>query len=635
MIPAQYVSRPALAQLLDYLRSEIYRAISERRALEEKWLKHQRMYRALPENIRKEFPFLGASNLVVPLIATDVDIIVARLMGILFTPQNLWSTTALRPDMVDYAPRLQEFLRWAQSHELDAYNSVSDFILEMVKLGTGVLKQRYKREQRRVYQFRETPQGTLEQHLQMLIHDHPVLEHVSLYDFLVPAEAVNIQDSPWVGERIALSMAQLQQRARAGIYAGIERLGAQGNFRGSEIELERMRMDRFTPGIGNRYDLWECWLDFDISGIGEPCALVATLHLPTMTLLRIDYNPFFHQEKPYSMARFMRQEKRFYGIGLAEMLEMSQEEITAMHNQRLDNATLSNSTMFKARKGIGIRQDEPVFPGRWFLLDDLADVQTLQMGQRFDSTVPYEQLTHSYASNRSGVNDYVMGRPTPSIGYGTATTNVMQHQEAGKRFDQTLREVRVALGESGVRLVELYQQFNQGGKIFAVMGDKDGALLQQVLQFPLELIRYGVGVDVTATSATANKDTEIRNNTLIMQMVSQFYMQMLQGMQLVLNPQIPPELRVMAMQMMQGGNILMRRLLDSYDVQDIDRLVPQLQELLNGGQQQLTALAQPYGVGGVPPQGAPGAPGMGGPPSMAYSEGRLGGVPIGVGYGGR
>lgn len=630
MIPAAYVSRPALGQLLDYLRAEIFRAISERRPLEEKWLKLQRMYRALPEVARKEFPFLGASNLVIPLIATDVDVIGARLLGILFTPENLWSCTALRPDMVDYAPRLQEFLRWAQRHELDAYNAVADFILEMVKLGTGVLKQRYKREQKRVYQFRETPQGTLEQHLQMLVSDHPVLQHVSLYDFLVPAEAVNVQDAPWVAERIALSMGQLQQRARAGIYTGIERLGAQGNYRGSEIEMERMRMDRFVPGIGNRFDLWECWLDFDISGIGEPCALVVTMHLPTMTMLRIDFNPFFHQEKPYSMARFMRQEKRFYGIGLAEMLEMPQEEITAMHNQRLDNATLSNSTMFKARKGIGIRQDEPVFPGRWFLLDDLNDVQTMNMGQRFDSTVPYEQLTQSYAMNRSGVNDYVMGRPTPSIGYGTATVNVMQHQEAGKRFDQTLREVRVALGESGVRLVELYQQYNQGGKVFAAMGEKDGAVLQQVLQFPLELIRYGVGVDVTATSSTLNKDVEIRNQTIIIQMVTQFNMQMLQGMQMVLNPQLPPELRAMVLQMMNAGNILMRRLLDSYDVQDIDRIVPQLQEILNGGQQQLDTFAQPYGAGPVSAPGFAPASGMGSPPGMAYSEGRLGGIPIGA-----
>jgi hypothetical protein len=633
VIPAEYVSRPALAQLMEYLRSEIFRALSERRPLEERWIKQQRMYRAIPEETQKEFPFLGASNVVVPLIATDVDITVARLIGILFTPENLWSCSALRPDMVEYAPRLQEFLRWAQRKELDAYNAVADFILEMTKLGTGILKQRYKREQKKIYQFRETPQGTLEQHLQAMVSDHPVLQHVSLYDFLAPAEAIDIQTAPWVGERIALSWGQLQQRARAGIYGGIERLGFQhANYRGSELELERMRLDRFSPGIGNRYDLWEAWLDFDISASGEPCALVATLHLPTMTLLRVDFNPFFHQEKPYSMARFMRQEKRFYGIGLSEMLEQLQDEITAMHNQRIDNATLANSTMFKARKGIGVRQDEPVFPGRWFLLDNLEDVQTLQMGQRFDSTVPYEQLSQSYATNRSGVNDYVMGNATPSIGYGTATTNVLQHQEAGKRFDQTLREVRVALGESGVRLVELYQQFNQGGKIFAAMGDRDGALVQQVLQFPLELIRYGVGIDVTATSATLNKDIAIRNQTIVMQMTTQFYMQMLQGMQMLLNPQLPPELRAMVMQMMQGGNVLMRRLLDTYDVQDIDNLVPKLQELLNGGQQQLDSVSQPFGAGAIGSAAAPGAPRMEVAAAMASGQGGFGGQSFGGGY---
>jgi uncharacterized membrane protein len=129
-------------------------------------------------------------------------------------------------------------------------------------------------------------------------------------------------------------------------------------------------------------------------------------------------------------------------------------------------------------------------------------------------------------------------------------------------------------------------------------------------------------VEVTATNASLNKDTEVRNNTMLLQIVTQYYAQMMQGMGLITNPQLPPQMRVLAYQMTVGGLTLMRRLLDSHDVQDIDTIIPKIEEILNVGQQQLGAIqggmAGPgaYPGGAFPPQGglpvggmAPGATG--------------------------
>lgn len=618
MIPAQQIDRRAYGMLIEYIRTEINRALSERRPLEEKWLKYQRMYKAQPEREVKEFPFLGASNIVLPVGATDADTIYSRLAGILFGPENLWSCRALRDDAVDYAPRLQEFLRWAQNAELNVYPAVTDWLLELCKLGTAVLKQRYRRDQRLVYEFRETPFGTIERFQRVLVQDNPVMEHVSLYDFLVPAGTIDHQSTSWNAERVMLTWPQIEQRARAGIYGNVERLKAwAARDRSSWLRQEMDKMQLFSPTQPRGVEVWETWLDFDIAGIGEPQALVVSIHLPTMTPLRIDYNPFFHQERPFEVARYLRQEKQFYGIGVMEMLEMFQEEGTAMHNQRIDNATLANSVMMKARKGIGIKDDEPIFPGRWFLLNDLSDVQTMQFGRGFDSTIANEQMTMGYAQKRTGVNDYVMGNSSASVGYATAQTNIMQHQEAAKRFDQTLREARVALGGSGRRVTELYQQFNTQGKEYTVLGPKDGDIVHQVLQFPLELIRHSVAVEVTATSASLNKEVQIRTNTILMQLVTQFYEQTFQGMSMAMNPQLPPPLRLLAQQMVIGGAVMMKRVLDSYDMQDIDRIIPDIKELVLGQSQQLQQLGGPPagiwpGPAGQIGPGQP-APGGGGP----------------------
>jgi hypothetical protein len=639
MIPASQLNPQALQTLYQYLRTEITKALGERAPLEEAWAKYHFSYKGRPEFAEKDFPFVGAANLVLPVIATDVDTIYSRLMGILFATENLWSCRPLNDMMVDFAPRLQEFLEWAQHNELEVYDAVADYVLELTKLGTGILKQRYTRESKRVYQFRESDMGTIEQHLTLLLKDHPTLEHVSLVDFLVPASAKSIKDAPWCAERISLTWGQFQNRVRAGIYQGGNQLREWwARDRGAQLDQLRQRLDLFEPGLGDRFELWECWLDYDITGIGEPQAIVCTIHLPTMTVLRIDYNPFFNQEKPYSFSRYLRQEKRFYGIGLCEMLDQFQAEISTMHNQRLDNATLANSTMYAARKNSGIRENEPVIPGRWFLLDDPQnDIKVLNMGQRYDSTVQYENLTLSYARSRTGVSDYISGADNNSIGYGAATTAVQMLREGAKRFDQVLRECRICLGESGTRIVELYQQFNQHGKEYLAMGPHDGALVHQILQFPLELIRTGVGVELTATSAQLNKEVEIRTNQIVMQMLMQFYQQIMQGMSFVMNPQVPPQMQQLAMQMVQGGTILMRRILDNYGIQDADRLIPALDGAINGGQQQLDSLVAAIrsgqiGNSGAAPAGGMAYPGQGypgvGTPGLPQPS--QGGYPIGL-----
>jgi hypothetical protein len=624
MIPVEQVDPRAANALMEYLVREIRKAESERKPLEERWKLYYQMYKGEPDFEFKEFPFLGASNLVVTIIATDVDTIFSRLMGLLFAPDNLWSTRAMRPDMIEFAARLQEFLQIVQNRELGAYDAVADFLLDLCLLGTGILKQRYKRCYKQVYEFRETPQGVVEQIRKVKLEDHPVLEHVSLYKFLVPAYAIDIQSSPWVAEQLDLTYGQYMARVRDGIYTGHDRIMSwMATHKGSHVLQHLMKLDRFEPGLGDLLDVRECWLDYDIGGRGEPMAIVATIHIPSMTFLRVDYNPFFNQEKPYSFARFMRQAKRFYGIGLGEMQFHYQHEITAMHNQRIDSGTIANATMFKGKKGIGLRQDEPVFPGRWFMLDNLEDIQTMNMGSgKYDSTGQNEMMALQYSKQRSGVNDYVTGASTPAIGYAALGTNLQQLEQVTQRFDQTLREVRKCLSESGMRLVELYQQFNSNGKEIHYMGPQDGAIMSIFLQFPIELARMGVGIDVTATSAALNKEQQIRANTIIMQMLTQFYQQNLQAIQIALSPMVPEPMKQLAMLQISGSSIMMRRILDGYGVQDADMLVPRTGGGMDGSAGQIPGGAFGGGAFGAPPIGGQSSmgflpPGSQGPGSFA------------------
>lgn len=628
MIPPDRLNYSAQQYLVEWLHHEIHKALGERRPLEDDWKRYHKVYKAMAEQEVKTFPFYGASNLVLPVAATDIDVTFARLMGILFAPDNLVSCRPKKPEMIEFARVLQEFLHAVQESELNAFNTLCDFTMELTKLGTGILKSRYRREHRTVYEFRETMAGVIEDHRQVRLRDHAQLDHVSLFDFLVPASALDVQSSPWVSERVLLSWPQYLNRVREGIYLPNPRLEAwQSQTRGSHVLEHLMQLDNFVQGTPDKMEFWECWTQYDIEGVGEPRAIVATLHLPTWSVARIDFNPYISQEYPYERARFLRQEKRFYGIGMVEMLEQFQDEVTAMHNQRIDSGTLANSAMFKGRRGV-VNEDEPIFPGRWFILDDMNDIDVMNMGSaKLDTTVQNENITMDYAKRRSGVNEHVAGHFAPSIGYATAHTNIQQLQQATQRFDQTLREIRGAVSGAVVRCVELYQQFDRPGRAYTVLGERDGEILQRFIEFPIEMIRDGVAIEVTATSASLNKEVEIRTNTILMQMVSQFYKEVIDGLMLAFTPGLPPQLQAIIFQMIQGGTILMRRILDAHGVQDSDDLVPHIQDFLSGqlpigqlvsesllgGPGGATGLNAPAGMVGLPPGNgiAPGGNGNG------------------------
>lgn len=635
MIPYQYLQdRRNVDNLLQYLTSELWRARSERAPVEADWARYQLKYRHKPEFAEKTFPWKGASNLVIPVIATDVDTTVAGIMGILYANPNLWTPDPTRPDWINFASHLGEFLQWAQETELGMYNVCTDWITEIVKLGTGVLKWRYMRESKQVFEWREQPGGVLAQMVNRMLVNRPDVRRVALADFYTTGSTTELQDAPWCGERLGLTWSQLEQRVRSGIYLPetLDRIGYWWRQSQPRTEFQtylnvQQQLDNFVPGYGDKFEFFEFWTNYDIMRIGEPVSVVCTVHVPTMTYARIDFNPFFGQDYPYAVARFIRQEGRFLGLGLCEILEHFQDEITTMHNQRIDGNTVRNAPVFKGKRGSGVKADEAIWPGRTVIMaDPEKDLVPLLMGTGADQTIGAEEFTLNYARQRSGVSDYQRGGAgNPAISYSTATTTVEMLRQGRLRLDQFLREVQNGLSRVGLGVVELYQQFDQGGKPYSVLGPQDGQVVQQVLRFPLDLVRSGINIKVTATNAQLNKETQIRTNQLIFGMVMQFYQQMMQAMTYALSPQVPQPMQAMAMAWVQGGVVLARRILDEYNIQDSDRIIPDL----FGGP---TNVGQP-GFGAPPIYG--GAPVPAGPPQPSGIPALGGGYPGPNGNGAR
>lgn len=614
--------------------------MTDRNEQEKDWAIFEQIYRARPVQETKTFPFRNAANVVVALMAADTETLWARMMGLLLEPQNLWSVSAISPEMVPFAAPTQEFLEWAQRNELTGLRAaLSDWVLELHKLGTGILKQRYNREMKKVYEWRELGDQTWQQQAVVMLKDAPALHHVRLHDFYLPMGFKDIQQAPWVAERIRLTWQQYMNRVKAGLYSNAADIGAW--YFNPELNKHQQTLDQISRARASENKLmefYEFWVDFDIDGDGWDEALVCTIHLQSQTYVRIDFNPFFNQEKPYSVSRFMRDVNSFYGIGLGEMLRYYQEEATAIHNGRLDNNTIQNTQMFAVRKdNLNIKANEGIWAGKiWKVNDPSNDIKALNMGtgSGLNASIEVEAAVKAEAQRRDGVNDYIQAQATPAVGYGTAYTTQQMLAQSSKRSGETLREIRDALDESGIRILELYQQFNQRGKPF-ILGAKDGTLVNAVLKFPLDLVRRGLRLSVTAIDVQQSKDSQIRTTTLVLQMLQQFYASYLQMSQYALNPQLPPEMRQSAYTMLVGSSKLMKKLLELFGEQDADAYIPQLENAVNAQQQQLAGLQQQIallGGGAGAPPGPPQAAGMA-PVQGAPSAGMLGSPPMGPGQG--
>ncbi len=583
MIPAGTYDPRRLEAAREWFSQELLRALSERVPLEEEWIEAYKAYRHKPEHPVKNFPFAKASNLVIPLIGTDVDTAVSRYMSLLFEPGSLWHTKAYRPDMVEFARVINEFLPWAQQNELRGLRGqIQAGVFETALLGTGVWKTRYMREERFVFEYREQQTDPFSQSGQIiqqqkrgLIRDAPDVRHVALYDFLVNSSAKTLDDATWCAERILSPAAKFAERVNAGIYTLPPSIaGWNRNDQGSRVQQELQRMQMLTPQRPDAIELFEGWFDWDLLGDGVLQSMVMTMHLPTRSVVRVDYNPFFNQQKPYDVGYYVKTPPSFYGIGLYHMLAGFQDEVSTMHNQRIDNNTVSNVSMFKALKGGNITEGEPMFPGRILFLDTMDEIQPMPMGQQVQADLGTEQAVMQYATRRTGLSDLDYGISNVNTAYGTASGLNQLSTESKKRGDTPMASLREAIGGIGLKVLELYQQRNQRQKQVFVLGAEDGDIMEAILQFPTEIIRLGLAVEVTASSTKNSKELELRANAVVFQQLIGYYTQMQQFMSIAVSPQAPEPLRMAAQSAVEGMSIMMERILEGYQIPDAKRMLP-------------------------------------------------------------
>ena len=646
------------AQFVDYIGSEIQDAIAARDPLLQQWLRWLAQYDAPADQGTKNFPYEGAANYELPLTATDVDQLVAKFLQTIHAPPNLWTTSPMNERWVDVAKPLQDTLTWLDHNMLHMDSVNQRVLLEMTKLGTGIYKTGWDYQRYPVMVYNDFGQVVKAEKIRGL----PFVDHVRLADWLIPAYSYAIQPddqggAPWVGERIRMSVAKLRRLAKStnpflpnidsetlekiikfeesgatdyDEYVRKQEREVSGaklpTSESQEWDKSSSQMTGQTGSAGTKtiheIELWEIHARYATKTDSGEDDIVVWFHQPTRKIVRAVYGYYAHGKRPYEVGRYFPGEG-FYGIGVCKQKEVFQRMASDLFNFNWDNVLLANSRMVVAKAGSNIAPGEPFYPNKVWIVDDDVNKSfgVFPMADIYQSLPLLQSQVQALGERRTGISDIQLGNIQELPGRTPATTMLSLLQEGNRRPDLTIKNMRFGLGTVGLRIIQLLQQYaskpagqDVGGNalmqlIVQTLGMPEGPAVAQKLRMPLEDAALGVGVSITATSGSANKEIERQGFTTLLQLAGALYPQFLQAVSIAQQMPGTPVADV-ALQSAKGLSELFQRLLEQYDIRNTEELLPftdqTLTSIQQAGQQQLAAGAQ-LGPGG----GNPGANGNG------------------------
>ena len=594
-------------KLVSYLRDELVRHYFERQVMIDELKAWQHDYWAKPSQEKKTFPFSGAANIIIPLTSIAVETIHARTMTTLWAVKPFLSVKA-RGMLTDYEKPIENWLDYELQHNVKIYKPTNDTILEIEKFGTGVAKSGYENITKKA--IRPAPGGR-EEEIPVVIKRGATMDCVSQARFLMPFSFKDPQTAPWVGEEHSESpyLVKLMEESglfRTGTYEKLYNWVQQASVGtppalARQYEREMEKLEHRESHWPRRIDWAEIWAAFDVDGDGTEEEIVIHYHIASQTLMSIRYNWYEDLHRPYRIGVYMPVENRWRGIGIAKQNEQFQKEITTMHRQRLDNATLANMRMFKVHKLSGYGPKEPIFPGKMWFLDDMTHLEPFEISEVYQSAFANEQSTLIYSQQRTGINEILLGMPqvgTP----GTATSDMARIQEGNKKFDFVMKNIKMFMGDVCMDIFSNILQFGpRHSEIFQTI--ENGQLLTQLVNLPIPLIRDSILFEVMPAGQNQNRILDRQNWVQISQLLQQYYNSMLQ-----LAMGQPQLQQLILTKGLTAATEAMKQILESFDVRNIDRiLVSEVEGMINAG---ANGALPNQGGNPVPPNNGGALPGM-------------------------
>lgn len=566
-------------------------------------------YHAKPLTKIRMDPWPRASNVVVPLISTASDQIVARLHNRLHTPRTTWTITTENEEIRDMIKKGQQFINRESRNTFDIQHPTKDWVQECVVIGESVIAVTWRERQ----SFRFIPGNKKPQ--VVIMSRGPVVEHVPR-EFMLWRKDRTIQESDVVVRRNNMLWSEIARSMQTDDWDDeqAESMMMSGGGHGPDQDVLERKRESFGVHTGNfePHDVREVWVEWplaqlmtqrqgikplELAGADDPAVpLVVTIHKETRQVLRVVAHPYFHGRWPFYDIYFRKMAGQGVSHGIAKMLEHIQRAVSTMTNQSIDSVTLGNS--LKLATSSPTVRDKRFQPFHPFYVENLDDIKELNLQKQVFPDIAIIQMLNAVGERKTGIADPMLGREVSMGGHPSPATNTLvQLQEASKLFDMTLREIRLQLSAVGEFIFSLYQQFESDeddGRLAAALGAEDAAVVREILVSPENFI-----FDIHSLSETVNPEAERNNAVLVDQLTTNYYAFALRVIPLM--EQNPESITAQAAQKaLEAKAKSLIQALEAMNVDDPEEFIFRLQESSNAQIGGVEQLAQQFG------QGAPG-----------------------------
>lgn len=543
-----------------WLDREVEDAHSARNPQEQVWRESLRQYDANPRTPVRNVPIENAPNIEVPVGAIATDEVYAQIIDLIF---NIQPIVTCRPvgvaeaaDMKlrrDQATALQEHINWGVANEWGVRQAAEESILDNVKLGTGIYYVPFVEDIRKTRDRTVTQRG-------------PRVMTWPVEDFFVPGGSYgDLQATKWCAFRSWLNERQLtDQGAEDGwdvaLAASAAHVGWVRNRR--EMLGRTWRANVYSE----LFEIWKIYCYYDIDGDGIDEDLIAIWDRTSRKVLKLKYNTY--DRRPGEAMRYQIRGHLFYGIGVMDMTSSLQQETSDIHSYALTNALLASARFWKGKSG-SMPETMHVWPGKYQEMNDPADLEAVQMSDIHPSMIMMQQFPMMLAERRVGLNSMSKAPTNLASSRTPGITAISLLNQANKRFTPAFDGVRLAtanavkqcLYRESERLLDGDPELED--HLRKVHGPTKGELLISLLRDPD--FDDSFVVELTASSATVNRDVERQNAILLVNFLGQYYQRVLELVAIASNPQTPPAVQDAARKIADAAGAIVQRTLMTFD----------------------------------------------------------------------
>ena len=333
--------------------------------------------------------------------------------------------TALEISPAQKAARRMEKLIHDQIDESKGSSEIRSALLESSLLGTGIVKGPFNFN-KKLHKWDTGEDG--ERSYNPLEVRVPRIEFVSCWDFYPDPSATSIEECEYVIHRHKLNKSQLRQLRNMPYFkedAIREAIQMGANYEEKSFEYHLKDDARADEDYQTNFEVLEYWgimdaeyarevgieLADDIDDLDE---VQVNAWVCGNTLLRAVVNPFTPYRIPYHAFPYERNPYNFFGIGVAENMDDSQQIMNGHARMAVDNLAMAGSLVFDVDESALVGgQSMEIYPGKIFRRQAGMPGQAIH-GLKFPNTAPENMMMfdkfRQLADEQTGIPSYSHGQ---------------------------------------------------------------------------------------------------------------------------------------------------------------------------------------------------------------------------------